>query len=364
MANIFLNSLTKCYGDHIALDGLDLDIADREFFVLLGHTGAGKTTTLRCISGLEKLDGGEIYFGEYLVNDLEPSSRDVAFVFQSHILYPHLTAFENMAFPLRPRNLTENEIKIRVREIAQMLHIENLLDRKPNQLSGGETQRVGLGRAMVRRPQLFLMDEPISNLDAKLRSEMRSEIKWRQKQLGITTLYVTHDQIEAMSMADRVAILDQGKIRQVGTPMEIYNQPANIFVANFIGSPSMNLIPCELSANGNTIFAQLIGRLKISIPQESISRNASNREVWLGIHPENLVVYKNETVGTLAVEVHNFEELGVETIVDLNLGLDEQDKNVILKARIPPDQTVQLGQTVWMGIEACSIFDKRTGDAI
>ena len=193
---------------------------------------------------------------------------------------------------------------------------------------------------------------------------MRSEIKWRQKQLGITTLYVTHDQIEAMSMADRVAILDQGKIRQVGTPMEIYSQPANIFVANFIGSPSMNLIPCELSANGNTIFAQLIGRLKISIPQESISRNASNREVWLGIHPENLVVYKNETVGTLAVEVHNFEELGVETIVDLNLGLDEQDKNVILKARIPPDQTVQLGQTVWMGIEACSIFDKRTGDAI
>ena len=364
MASVYLKSLTKYYGDLVALDCLDLKIHDQEFFVLLGHTGAGKTTTLRCIAGLEKLNRGEIYFDEHPITSLDPSGRDVAFVFQSHILYPHLTAFENMAFPLRPRNLTEHEIKSREQEIAEMLHIENLLQRKPSQLSGGETQRVGLGRAMVRRPQLFLMDEPISNLDAKLRAEMRTEIKWRQKQLGITTLYVTHDQIEAMSMADRMAILDRGKIRQIGTPMEIYNHPSNIFVADFIGTPPMNLIPCRLSTSNDRIYGQLIGRLQIPIPKTTAMEYVINREVWLGIHPENLVIYTKETEDTLAVEVHNYEELGVETIVDLNLGLDEKDHRVILKGRIPPDQTVRIGQTVWIELQACSIFDKKTGEAI
>ena len=206
---------------------------DEEFFVLLGQTGAGKTTTLRCIAGLDKPEEGSIYLDDVSLNDKTPAERDVAFVFQSHILYPHLSVYENMAFPLHPRKLSGEEIDRRVKDIAQMLHIEHLLMRNPNQLSGGETQRVGLGRAMVRRPQVFLMDEPISNLDAKLRTEMRVEIRWRQRELGTTTFYVTHDQVEAMSMADRIAVLDAGKIQQLGTPSQIYNHPTNLFVAGF-----------------------------------------------------------------------------------------------------------------------------------
>ena len=253
MPTVQLENLTKRFDDIIALDGINLDIRDQEFFVLLGQTGAGKTTTLRCIAGLDLPENGAIYLDNQQINHLTPAERDVAFVFQAHILYPHLTVYENMAFPLHPRGLSEDEISSRVTEIASMLHIEHLLQRKPNQLSGGETQRVGLGRAMVRRPQLFLMDEPISNLDAKLRTEMRAEIKWRQRQLETTTLYVTHDQIEAMSMADRVAVLEEGRVQQVGTPTEIYDHPANLFVAGFIGNPSMNLIPCQLATSGERV---------------------------------------------------------------------------------------------------------------
>ena len=235
MPTVKLENLTKRFDDIVALDGVNLDIRDQEFFVLLGQTGAGKTTTLRCIAGLDLPENGAIYLDDQQINRLTPAERDVAFVFQAHILYPHLTVYENMAFPLHPRGLIGGlqTSMSRVTEIASMLHIEHLLQRKPNQLSGGETQRVGLGRAMVRRPQVFLMDEPISNLDAKLRTEMRAEIKWRQRQLETTTLYVTHDQIEAMSMADRVAVLEKGRVHQVGTPMEIYDHPANLFVAGF-----------------------------------------------------------------------------------------------------------------------------------
>ena len=364
MANVRLESITKCFDDKVALSQLDLEIEDQEFFVLLGHTGAGKTTTLRCIAGLEKLDQGDIYFDNQPMTELDPASRDVAFVFQSHILYPHLTAFENMAFPLWPRKLPEIEVKRRVQDVAEMLHIEHLLWRKPAQLSGGETQRVGLGRAMVRRPRVFLMDEPISNLDAKLRAEMRTEIKWRQKQLGITTLYVTHDQIEAMSMADRVAILDQGKIMQIGTPIEVYNQPANIFVAGFIGNPSMNLMTCRLSESNGEIYGQLIGHLQVALPETIARKGIAREEVWLGIHPENLVIHQQEEDNTIVVEVHNYEALGAETIVDVNLGLDETDQRVTMKCRIPPDQQVRVGQTVWLELQACSIFDRDTGQAI
>jgi multiple sugar transport system ATP-binding protein len=370
MPNIKLEHITKRFDDVAALDDINLDIHDREFFVLLGQSGAGKTTTLRCIAGLERPEEGSIYFDDECVNELSPPERDVAFVFQSHILYPHLTVYENMAFPLHPRNLPPDEIDRRVTDIAGMLHIEHLLGRKPSQLSGGETQRVGLGRAMVRRPRLFLMDEPLSNLDAKLRTEMRAEIKWRQQQLGATTLYVTHDQIEAMSMADRVAVLEGGKIQQLGTPMDIYDHPANIFVAGFIGSPSMNLIPCQLAVSGETVHANLIDKIPIPITDPQISHTlidaGSNPNLVFGVHPEDVLVSTQETPDSVPLEVYSFEPLGAETIVELTLGRDSADTHVILKVRAEPTLNVQIGQILWTSFvpERVHFFQPEKGAAI
>ena len=370
MATVKLENFTKRFDDVTAIDGVNLEIHDQEFFVLLGQTGAGKTTALRCIAGLEQPEEGSIYFDNKRINHLMPAERDVAFVFQSHILYPHLTVYENMAFPLYPRSLSEGEIDRRVNEIAVMLHIGHLLHRKPNQLSGGETQRVGLGRAMVRRPQLFLMDEPISNLDAKLRTEMRAEIKWRQRQLGATTLYVTHDQIEAMSMADRVAVLEGGGIQQLGTPTEIYYSPVNLFVASFIGSPSMNLIPCQLVTFGERVFLRLIGSLQIEVTDRQIAHTLMESgiagDVILGVHPEDVLVNTAPTLEGLAVEVYSSEPLGAETIVDVYLGKNEESKDIILKSRTVPTLEVRIGQTVYMTFvpERIHLFDKDTGEAI
>ena len=324
MASVKLENLTKRFDDVIALDGINLDVADQEFFVLLGQTGAGKTTALRCVAGLEHAEEGGIFFDSERIDDLSPAERDVAFVFQSHILYPHLTVYENMAFPLHPRKLSTDEIDKRVKEIAAMLHIEPLLGRKPSQLSGGETQRVGLGRAMVRRPRLFLMDEPISNLDAKLRSEMRAEIKWRQRQLGTTMLYVTHDQIEAMSMADRVAVLEEGSIQQIGTPIDIYNSPANLFVAGFIGNPSMNLLSCHLVADGDQFFGRLAGGFQFLITDSetvrTLTNSAEDARVVLGVRPEDVIVNHQAMPGATSIEIYSFEPLGAETIVELIIG--------------------------------------------
>lgn len=370
MTAVKLENLTKRFDEVVALDNINLEINNQEFFVLLGQTGAGKTTTLRCIAGLDRPEEGSIYFDGERINDFIPAERDVAFVFQSHILYPHLTVYENMAFPLYPRELPEDEINRRVNDIAEMLHIGHLLQRKPNQLSGGETQRVGLGRAMVRHPRLFLMDEPISNLDAKLRAEMRAEIKWRQQQLEATTLYVTHDQIEAMSMADRVAVLDRGCIQQVGTPTDIYHSPANILVANFIGNPSINLIPCNFVTDGENTFLTLIGRLQIQIQDKRIShtliesRMGSN--MILGVHPEDVVVSSDHVEGSIPAEVYSFEPLGAETIVDILLGKNEDGKDVIVKARMVPTYEVRIGQRIWMSFvpERIHLFDKDSGEAI
>ena len=370
MPTVKLENLTKRFDDIIALDGINLDIRDQEFFVLLGQTGAGKTTTLRCIAGLDLPENGAIYLDNQQINHLTPAERDVAFVFQAHILYPHLTVYENMAFPLHPRELSEEEIDRRVTEIASMLHIEHLLQRKPNQLSGGETQRVGLGRAMVRRPQLFLMDEPISNLDAKLRTEMRAEIKWRQRQLETTTLYVTHDQIEAMSMADRVAVLEAGRVQQVGTPTEIYDHPANLFVAGFIGNPSMNLIPCRLAISGEGAYLQLVGGHRIPVKNERIAHtltaSGGDRNLVLGVHPEDLLISAEHSPENIPVEVYSFEPLGAETIVDVVLGKDESHDDIILKSRVGMTFDVRIGGALWMTCvpERIHIFDGETGEAI
>ena len=370
MTAVKLEHLTKRFDDIVALDNINLDINNQEFFVLLGQTGAGKTTTLRCVAGLDQPNEGSIYFDGERINDFIPAERDVAFVFQSHILYPHLTVYQNMAFPLYPRELPEDEINRRVNDIAEILHIGHLLQRKPNQLSGGETQRVGLGRAMVRRPRLFLMDEPISNLDAKLRSEMRAEIRWRQRQLEATTLYVTHDQTEAMSMADRVAVLDQGCIQQVGTPTDIYHSPANLLVAKFIGNPSINLIPCSFATVEADTFLTLIGRLRVQINDKRFARALDESKIRsdliLGVHPEDVVVSSELLSGSITAEVYSFEPLGAETIVDINLGKNEEGTDVIVKARTAPTYDVQIGQKIWMSFvpERIHLFDKDTGDAI
>ena len=370
MTTVKLENLTKRFDEVVALDNINLEINNHEFFVLLGQTGAGKTTALRCIAGLDIPEEGSIFFDGERINDFIPARRDVAFVFQSHILYPHLTVYQNMAFPLYPRDLSEEEINRRVNDIAEMLHIGHLLRRKPNQLSGGEIQRVGLGRAMVRHPRLFLMDEPISNLDAKLRAEMRAEIKWRQRQLEATTLYVTHDQIEAMSMADRVAVLDRGCIQQVGTPTDIYHSPANLLVANFIGNPSMNLIPCNFVTVGENSFLTLIGRTQMEIRDKRIthtliqSKRRSN--LILGVHPEDVVVNSNHAPSSIAAEVYSFEPLGAETILDIFFGKNEHGKDVIVKARTAPAYEVRIGQRIWVGFvpERIHLFDKDTGEAI
>ena len=374
MATVQLENITKRFGDLIALDDINLDIRDEEFFVLLGQTGAGKTTTLRCIAGLDNPEEGTIYLDGVSVNDKTPAERDVAFVFQSHILYPHLSVYENMAFPLHPRKLSAEEIDRRVRDIAQMLHIEHLLMRTPNQLSGGETQRVGLGRAMVRRPQVFLMDEPISNLDAKLRAEMRSEIRWRQQELGTTTFYVTHDQIEAMSMADRIAVLEAGKIQQLGTPAEIYNHPENLFVAGFVGNPSMNCIPCDISSTNGELQLRLapdLGRDNSVAVQDiriskTLNSSDSERDLVFGAHPEDVIVSHQPIPNAFQAEVYSAEPLGAETIVEITLGTDTSGAHVILKASTAPNFEAEIGQHLYVTFvpERMHFFDKTTGNAI
>ena len=374
MATVKLENITKRFGDLTALDDITLDIRDEEFFVLLGQTGAGKTTTLRCIAGLDKPEEGTIYLDGVSVNDRTPAERDVAFVFQSHILYPHLSVYENMAFPLHPRKLSSEEIDRRVRDIAQMLHIEHLLMRTPNQLSGGETQRVGLGRAMVRRPQVFLMDEPISNLDAKLRTEMRAEIRWRQRDLGTTTFYVTHDQVEAMSMADRIAILEAGKIQQLGTPADIYNHPANLFVAGFVGNPSMNCIPSDISAANSELRLTLASNggsdNSIAIQDEKITKALNDthpdREVVFGVHPEDVIVSHQSISNAFQAEVYSVEPLGAETIVEVTLGTDETGSHTILKACTAPNFAAEIGQHLYVTFVAdrMHFFDKTTGKAL
>jgi len=374
MATVILENVTKRFGDLTALNGISLDVKDEEFFVLLGQTGAGKTTTLRCIAGLDKPEEGNIFLDDVCVNDKSPAERDVAFVFQSHILYPHLTVYENMAFPLHPRKLPEDEIDRRVKDIAQMLHIEHLLMRNPNQLSGGETQRVGLGRAMVRRPQVFLMDEPISNLDAKLRTEMRVEIRWRQRELGTTTFYVTHDQVEAMSMADRIAVLDSGKIQQLGTPSDVYNNPANLFVAEFIGSPSMNCIPCEILSDNGNLRLRLMAKsgngylfdLQDSRISDTIINNISTSDYVFGVHPEDVLVNHQAIPNAFQAEVYSVEPLGAETIVEITLGTDANGTHTILKSRTSPNFVADIGQLLYVSFapERIHLFDKDSGDTL
>ena len=345
----------------MAVDRLSLKVKEKEFVVLLGPSGCGKTTTLRCIAGLEKPDEGEIYIGDRLVNDLDPKDRNIAMVFQSYALYPHMTVFSNMAFPLENFKVPKGEMKKKVQEVARLLQIEALLDRKPSQLSGGQRQRVALGRAIVREPQAFLMDEPLSNLDAKLRVYMRAELKKLQKELGVTTIYVTHDQVEAMTMGDRVAILNEGVLQQYDTSSGVYSHPANVFVAGFVGSPPTNLFTCTLKGETVLDAAEFKYSLSKSV-WEKVKATATSDEVVLGIRPQDVRVYKDakEKRGLIETSLYTTEPLGDILILDLKVGA------YLIKAVVSPDFEIGKREILWIRFpeDKIYLFDEKTGNAL
>ncbi|MDW0120967.1 MAG: ABC transporter ATP-binding protein [Nitrososphaeraceae archaeon] len=332
MTTLSIRNLTKKYGHLTALEDFSLEISSGEFMVLLGPSGCGKTTVLRCIAGLTDITSGEIYIGSELVNKIPPKDRDVAMVFQNYSLYPHMNVYNNIAFPLKMRKVHKDKINESVHKIARLLNIDNLLDRKPKEISGGQMQRVALGRALVREPKIFLMDEPLSNLDAKLRTEMRVEIKKLQEKVGITTLYITHDQAEAMSMADNVGIMDSGKLLQLDSPQKVYTDPANRFVASFIGVPPMNFIKFKIIKEGSLFLKfddnnsyQQDKRSIIKIPDKLAENleNITGETIYLGVRPKDIILLKDDDDFDglrLKGETTYVELLGDDSIAEVRLG--------------------------------------------
>lgn len=358
--SITLHNLTKSFGSTIVVDNLSLDIRAGEFVVLLGPSGCGKTTTLRMLAGLEDVTSGEIFIDGELVNNLPPQRRDVAMVFQSYALYPHMTVAENIGYPLRVRKLGRDQIARQVQETATMLEIEPLLARKPRDLSGGERQRVALARAIVRHPRAFLMDEPLSNLDAKLRLQMRGELKHLQHELRTTTVYVTHDQAEAMTLGHRVALMKRGKLQQFDTPLSIYNHPANRFVAEFVGSPSMNFLNGEVDLRARTLSAAGIRFTLNEAQLATFSASGASgvaRRVTLGIRPEHIRVSPNQRDGWLPATVYVTELMGSETFVFIELGREK------IVARAAGDFRAETDSKVWIEMDTAKahFFDPETG---
>lgn len=352
MAHLLLKGIYKRYAaDSVAVKDFNLEVMDGEFIVLVGPSGCGKSTTLRMIAGLEDISEGQMFIDERLVNDVPPKDRDLAMVFQSYALYPHMSVFENMAFGLRLRKYPEAEIKSRVNEAARILDITEYLERKPKALSGGQRQRVAMGRAIVRKPKIFLFDEPLSNLDAKLRVQMRSEIALLHKRLEATSIYVTHDQIEAMTLADRIVVMKSGLVQQVGAPLELYRHPANRFVAGFIGSPSMGFLKGKIQ-NGKVTGAGF------DIPVPVTVENG--REVELGIRPESLRL-GTAGVGTLTGVVEVRELLGAEVYVHFRVGGADANGQTLI-GRFTPDLAPTAGQSVSLSVdlEGCHLFDPKT----
>ena len=350
MANIDIQNLNKKFGSLEIIPDFSLHVDDREFISLLGPSGCGKSTILRIVAGLEDLTAGDIVIGGRTVTSLEPRDRDIAMVFQNYALYPHKTIFENLAYGLRIRKRPEAEIKRRVEEVSQLLQIEQLMARKPSQLSGGQQQRVAMGRAIMREPAAFLFDEPLSNLDAKLRNHMRVEIRQLQQRLGITTLYVTHDQVEAMTMSDRIVVLNHGRIEQIGKPLEIYETPESLFVATFIGSPSMNLI--EAKADGSGIVLPSGERL-------ALDRDLGNRDLTVGVRPERIKLSDTKGADGLAYRISLVEELGSQKIVHGRIG------DVELTVAFPEDVPLPSGDAfVTLPPQYVHVFDPATGRRI
>ena len=311
MADVSLKDIHKSFGKNEVIHGISCDIKDGEFVVILGPSGCGKSTVLRMIAGLEVITGGEIAIDGKVVNQLEPADRDIAMVFQNYALYPHMTVYKNMAYGLKIRRMPKEEIDKRVLNAAKILELSEFLDRKPRQLSGGQRQRVAMGRCMVREPKVFLFDEPLSNLDAKLRVQMRLEIRKLQEDLKITSIYVTHDQVEAMTLGDRLIVMDNGYAAQIGSPLEVYEHPATCFVAGFIGSPAMNFLNVRLSPNGESV--EMPGNLKLPLENSSLPEHAG-KEVILGVRPEHFKAARDEAA-TLNLTVDHVELLGADTLV-------------------------------------------------
>ncbi len=356
MARVELRNANKTYPNGFkAIPGIDLEINDGEFLVLVGPSGCGKSTLLRMIAGLERVSGGDISIGEHRVNDLEPAERNIAMVFQNYALYPHMSVYNNMAYGLRNMGTPKDEIERRVREAASILELDGMLQRKPRQLSGGQRQRVAMGRAIVREPAVFLFDEPLSNLDAKLRVQMRVEIKRLQRALHTTSIYVTHDQVEAMTMADRLVVMNEGRAEQVGSPMQVYARPATRFVASFIGSPAMNLLPCRAAADGRVRLANNV-ELALAKP---LTRTENGRELLLGIRPEHWLVNDG---GPLSMHVDLAEPLGAETL--LHGMLYETDSRITV--RIGGDEQVATGVQVPLSVaaERLHVFDAGSGERL
>jgi multiple sugar transport system ATP-binding protein len=358
MASVQLHNVQKNYdGKTTVIHGMDLEIRHGEFVVFVGPSGCGKSTLLRMIAGLEDISGGDVLIDGVRVNDAPPRHRDIAMVFQDYALYPHKTLFDNMAFGLRLRKTPEDEIKRRVMDAARLLRIDHMLDRRPAALSGGQRQRVAIGRAIVRQPKVFLFDEPLSNLDAQLRNEMRSEIKKLHQRLGATIIYVTHDQVEAMTLADRIVVMSGGHKMQHATPDEIYNQPAAQFVAGFTGSPPMNLVPCALSEG--TVD---LGGARVQLPPTLAARAEIARKHVFGIRPENISPLPRNVAGELSVPstVVISEPLGAETLVTFQVG------QVELVARCAASYKMPAGsqQTLYLDPQAMHLFDGDSGKAL
>jgi len=366
VAGVILRNVTKQFKSMAAVDNLSIEVKDREFAVLVGPSGCGKTTALRMIAGLEDVTSGEVYIGDRLVNNVPPKDRDIAMVFQNYALYPHMNVRDNLGFGLRMRKFPGGEIDERVQEAADILGIHELLDRKPKQLSGGQRQRVAVGRAIVRKPEVFLFDEPLSNLDAKLRVAMRAEISKLHRRLGATIIYVTHDQVEAMTMADRIFIMNNGALQQSGVPLEVYKQPANRFVAGFIGSPAMNFIEATVVREKDTYFIDADG-FKVRLPKAFYSRIEpyAGRRIIFGVRPEDMSEHDPEASGangnTLRARADVVETLGFETFVYLTCG-----PHAIVARMEAPERPLTVGQTLQVDLKMVNthLFDKGTSKTI
>jgi len=360
VATVKFQNIVKNYGSQPVVKEFNLEIKDQEFIVLVGPSGCGKSTTLRMVAGLEDITGGDLYIGDTRVNDMAPKDRDIAMVFQNYALYPHMNVYENMAFGLKLRKYSKDEIDKRVREAAQILSIEHLLDRKPKQLSGGQRQRVAIGRAIVREPKVFLMDEPLSNLDAKLRVQMRAELAKLHQRLRTTTIYVTHDQTEAMTMGDRIVVMKDGVVQQVASPQELYNNPRNIFVAGFIGSPSMNFISCKIKGKDNGLFLANEDGFSFPLSQEAAAKLVQYKQKPLvfGIRPEDIadnLPWVSEH-NSLQAKVEVVEHLGAETLIYVSIGKETLVGRFVGSPRYKVGENIKIA----MNPNRYYVFDQET----